>query len=133
MAGCAAITTAGKQCSGTPIDDSAYCYVHHPDYVEERRRNGSKGGRRGGRGRPLRDVNQIKERLSTLADDVLTGAVDKSVGNVISNILSTYLRAVSLELTAREQDELEERLTEIESALSSGPRHPGGDWYRPPS
>jgi hypothetical protein len=131
MAGCAAITSAGRQCQGTPIDDSSFCYVHHPEYVEERRRSGSKGGKRGGRGRPLSDVAAIKQRLSKLADDVLMGVVERPTGAVVSQVLNVYLRACDLELRAREQQEIEARLQEIEAALEDGPRDHGGGWYRP--
>jgi hypothetical protein len=50
LAKCAAITQAGAACKGIPIDASGYCYAHHPDYTDERRRYGSKGGKRGGAG-----------------------------------------------------------------------------------
>jgi hypothetical protein len=103
MAKCAAITQSGTACKGIPIDDSGYCYVHHPDHTDKRRRHGSKSGKRGGRGRPLTDVANAKQRLSDLADDVLNGVVDRSVAGTASQILNVYLRAVDLELKAREQ------------------------------
>jgi hypothetical protein len=55
--------------------------------------------------------------LSRLADDVLKEKVDKGVAAVASQILNVYLRAVSVELKAREQLELIERLGAIEEAL----------------
>ena len=125
MAKCAAITQAGTTCKGIPIDDSGYCYVHHPDHTEERRRHGSKGGRRGGRGRPVVEVADVKRRLLSLADDVLEGKVKREVGNAVSQILNTYLKAVTVELKAKEQEELEQRLEELESAVEAeGPK----DW-----
>ena len=50
MTKCSGITQAGTACKGTPIDGSQWCYVHHPDHADERRRHGSKGGKRGGVG-----------------------------------------------------------------------------------
>jgi hypothetical protein len=47
LAKCSAITQAGTACKGTPMDGSSYCYVHHPDHADERRRHGAKGGKRG--------------------------------------------------------------------------------------
>jgi hypothetical protein len=117
LAKCSAITQAGTACKGIPIDGSAYCYVHHPDHAEERRRHGSRGGKRGGRGRPQAELANIKGRLSDLADEVLEGNVDKSVAAVASQVLNVYLRAVSVELKAREQLELIERLEALELAL----------------
>jgi hypothetical protein len=121
LAKCSGITQAGTACRGIPIGDSQWCYVHHPDRVEERRRHGSKGGRRGGRGRPQAELGDIKQRLSELADAVLSDdadkRVDKGVAAVASQVLNVYLRAVSVELKAREQLELVERLEALEAAL----------------
>jgi hypothetical protein len=117
LAKCSGITRAGTACKGTPIDDSEYCYAHHPDRISERRRHGSKGGKRGGRGRPQAELSEIKRRLSDLADDVLAGEVDKGVAAVASQVLNVYLRAVSVELKAKEQLELVERLEALEESL----------------
>ena len=116
MAKCSGITRAGTACKGIPIEGSQWCYAHHPDRVDERRRHGSRGGKRGGRGRPRAELASIKERLSDLADDVLEGRQDKGVAAVASQVLNVYLRAVSVELKAREQDELIERLEALEAA-----------------
>jgi hypothetical protein len=117
MTKCSGITQAGTACKGIPIDGSQWCYVHHPDRTNERRRHGSKGGKRGGRGRPQGELSDIKRRLSDLADDVLEGRQDKGVAAVGSQVLNVYLRAVSVELKAREQLELIERMEAIEEAL----------------
>src|SRR5829696_2056418 len=106
MARCTGITQAGTACKGIPIDGSSYCYVHHPDHAEERRRHGARGGKRGGRGRPQAELADIKRRLSGLADDVLGGRQDKGVAAVASQVLNVCLRAVSVELRVREQDEI---------------------------
>jgi len=37
------LTQAGAACKSIPIGDSGYCYVHHPDHAEERRRHGARG------------------------------------------------------------------------------------------
>ncbi len=117
MAKCSGITQAGTACRGIPIDGSNYCYVHHPDLIDERRRHGSRGGKRGGRGRPQAELAEIKARLSDLADDVLEEKVEKGVAAVASQVLNVYLRAVSVELKVREQLELTERLEVLEEAL----------------
>jgi len=97
--------------------NSEWCINHHPDRSEVRRRRASKGGKRGGRGRPQAELAGIKARLSDLADDVLEGRQDKGVAAVASQVLNVYLRAVSVELKAREQMELIERLEELETLL----------------
>jgi hypothetical protein len=118
LAKCSGITRAGTACKGIPIDGSQWCYVHHPDHIEERRRHGSKGGKRAGRGRPQAELSGIKRRLSDLADDVLEGRQDKGVAAVASQVLNVYLRAVSVELKMREQQEITERLEELETLLA---------------
>jgi hypothetical protein len=114
MARCAGIKRDGGRCT-VIVDGSqtAYCYQHDPKRAEERRRNAS----RAAKSKPSRELVGIKQRLSDLADDVLTGKVDRGVGAVTSQILNVYLRAVSVELKAREQLELIERLEALEGAL----------------
>jgi hypothetical protein len=97
--------------------NSAYCIGHDPGQAEARRRRASKGGKRGGRGRPQAELSDIKRRLSELADEVLEGRQDKAVAAVVSQVLNVYLRAVSVELKVREQTELIERLEALEDAL----------------
>jgi hypothetical protein len=124
LAKCSGITQAGTACKGIPIDGSSYCYVHHPDHAEERRRHGVRGGKRAGRGRPQVELANIKHRLSDLADDVLAGEVDKGVAAVASQVLNVYLRAVSVELKAREQLELEARIEALEQPQGGGRQWP---------
>jgi predicted RNA-binding Zn ribbon-like protein len=94
-----------------------YCWWHDPANADKRKQAAVRGGKRGGRGRPQAELVNIKQRLSDLADDVLEGKVDKGVAAVASQILNVYLRAVSVELKAREQLELTERLQVLEEAL----------------
>jgi hypothetical protein len=110
---CTAIKASGERCKGRAIEGE-WCRNHNPDHADERRRHGAKGGKRGGRGRPQAELTDIKQRLSDLADDVLAGEVDKGVAAVASQVLNVYLRAVSVELKAREQMELIERLEALE-------------------
>jgi hypothetical protein len=114
---CTAIKPSGERCKGRAIEGSEWCWNHDPAHAAERRRNGSRGGKTGGRGRPQAELASIKQRLSDLADDVLKGKVERGTGAVVSQILNVYLRAVSVELKAREQLELTERLEALEEAL----------------
>ncbi len=122
MSSCAGIRADGARCKAQAIRDSEWCFSHHPDYEQARRRRASKGGKCGGRGRPQAELSGIKHRLSDLADDVLAGEVDKGVAAVASQVLNVYLRAVSVELKAREQLEITERLEALEEDLG----HKGG-------
>jgi hypothetical protein len=127
MTKCSGITQAGTACKGIPIEGSQWCYVHHPDHAEERRRHGSKGGKRGGRGRPQAELSDIKRRLSDLADDVLEGRQDKGVAAVASQVLNVLLRAISVETKLKEQLELVERLESLEEGLEQS-RGRGSRW-----
>jgi len=128
MALCSGIRADGGRCKAQAIADSQWCFNHHPDYEEARRRRASRGGKRGGRGRPIAELTDIKRRLSELADDVLEGRQDKGVAAVASQVLNVYLRAVSVELKAREQLELIERLEALEEALEQGRSRGGKRW-----
>ena len=127
MTKCSGITQAGTACKGIPIEGSQWCYVHHPDHAEERRRHGSKGGKRGGRGRPQAELSDIKRRLSDLADDVLEGRQDKGVAAVASQVINVLLRAISVETKLKEQFELVERLESLEEGLEQS-RGRGSRW-----
>ncbi len=126
MAKCSGITRAGTACKGIPIDGSQWCYAHDPDHADERRRHGSKGGKRGGRGRPQAELSDVKRRLSDLVDDVLEGRKDRADAAVAGQLLNTYIRAVGVELKVREQQEMVERLDVLEAGL----RHRGGGFGR---
>ena len=117
MALCSGIRADGGRCKAQAISNSEWCFNHHPDYEEQRKQRSSRGGRRGGRGRTSAELASIKARLSDLADDVLKGSVDKGVAAVASQVWNVYLRAVTVELQAREQLELIERLEALEEAV----------------
>jgi hypothetical protein len=127
MALCSGIRADGGRCRAQAMRNSAWCIGHDPDQGEARRRRASKGGRRGGRGRPQVELADIKRRLLELTEGVLSDdeekRVDKGVAAVASQVLNVYLRAVSVELMAREQLELIERLQALEEALE---RNNGG-------
>jgi hypothetical protein len=113
---CAGIKRDGGRCTVIVNESQTYCYQHDPKRAEERRRNAS----RAARSKPSRELVGIKQRLSDLADDVLEGRQDKGVAAVASQVLNVYLRAVSVELKVREQQELIERLEALEEAQSRG-------------
>jgi hypothetical protein len=123
---CSGITRAGGACKGTPIEGSQWCYVHHPDHAEERRRHGSRGGRRGGRGRPSAELARLQHRFEDLAEKVLSGEVERGVGAVAGQLLGGARACVRDGLAAREQEELLARLEELEAVLET--RKDGRRW-----
>jgi hypothetical protein len=104
------------------MPEAEWCWNHHPDYEQARRRRASKGGKRGGRGRPQAELSEIKARLSDLADDVLEGRQDKGVAAVASQVLNVLLRAISVETKLKEQLELVQRLEALEEGLEQNKR-----------
>jgi hypothetical protein len=122
MAKCSGITQAGTACKGTPIDGSQWCYVHHPDRAEERRRHGAKGGRRGGRGRPVAELGALREENADIRRRLLEGELLPNVAAVAVQSINTDIRAVGAAMKAREQEELADRLQALEEALG----HEGG-------
>jgi predicted RNA-binding Zn ribbon-like protein len=105
-------------CTVTVEPSQTYCWWHEPANAETRKQAASKGGRRAGRGRPQAELGDIKRRLLELADDVLEGRQDRSVAAVASQVLTVYLRVVSVALKVKEQLELLERVKELERRLS---------------
>ena len=115
---CRGIKRDGEPCSLSANGPDGYCWAHSPRHAEERRRMAS----RAGKSKPTRELSGIKQRLWDLADDVLEGRQDKAVAAVASQVLNVYLRAVSVELKAREQMELIERLEALEEQLGRSAR-----------
>ena len=117
MARCSAIARSGERCRGVPIDASSLCHAHHPDRAKARKRAGQKGGKRGGRGRPVVEISELKHRFEELADEVLSGKVDRADAAVAGQLLNYAVRTVAAGLKAKEVEELEARLQELESLL----------------
>jgi hypothetical protein len=124
---CSAIKGDGERCRGTAIEGAEWCWNHHPDHASDRRRLGRKGGKRGGRGRPQADLNALKDRLITLGEDVLEGRVDRGNAAVAGQLWNIAIGAIRTGLKAKEVEELEERLEQIESALEHQ-KEGGGRW-----
>jgi hypothetical protein len=127
LAKCTGITRTGTRCEGVAIRGSDYCYAHDPARVEERRRNASKGGRRGGRGRPSVELQRLQRRFEELAEKVLSGEVERGVGAVVGQLLNGARACVRDGLAAREQEELIARLETLEEGLE---RNNGGGGRR---
>lgn len=117
MSSCTAITQGGGRCKGIAIDSSGLCHAHHPDRAEQRSRAARKGGQRGGRGRPGADLADLKRDVRKVIDDVLSGEVPQGPGAVALQGYNTLLRATKVELDIREQQDILERMEELESML----------------
>ena len=111
---------AGKKGDGTPCErivgsSQEYCYAHDPSYAEDRKRAASKAAKS-----PAQEPLQLGDqgdhrdgsRTSTLPCWRACGAAPAAA--VANQIANAQLRAIELERRVREQDELEERLDELE-------------------
>lgn len=119
MARCAYIKPGGQRCGATAMGGHGHCYGHREDLAEERRRNASRGGRAGGRGRGS-ELSEVKARLRKLADSVLAGETERADAIAAGQLLNVWLRATEVERKVRELDELEARLEALEQQREGG-------------
>ncbi len=112
---CSGITREGTRCGRSAEGPNGMCWLHDPSRAADRKRVAS----RAGRSKPNRELQDVKARLSELADKVLSGAVDRSDAAVASQVLNVYLRAMSIELKVKELEDLERRFEELERLVEA--------------
>jgi hypothetical protein len=105
----------GSKPDGSPCErivgaSQEYCYAHDPGRQEERRRNAA----RAGRSKPSKELSEVKRRLRELAEDVISGRIDRADAAVAGQLYGTFIRAVGVELKVKEVLELEERIEQLE-------------------
>jgi hypothetical protein len=114
---CTAIKPNGERCKGRAIEGSEWCWNHDPSHADAHRRHGSKGGKRGGRGRPVAELGALRVENAEIREKLLEGKLRPGVAAVAIQSLNCDIRAVATTLKAREQEELIERLETLETAL----------------
>ena len=128
MALCSGIKADGGRCRAQAMRNSEWCIGHDPDQSEARRRRASKGGRRGGRGRPQAELAGIKALLSDLTERVLGGEgveqLESGRAAVANQLINTRLRAIEQERKNRETEDLEARIEALERVREKG----AGGW-----
>ncbi len=117
MARCSGTKANGDPCRLAALAQQDVCWAHAPENAAKRKRAASRGGKRGGRGRPQAELAATKRRLSVLVDDVLDGTQNRANAAVAGQLLNTLIRCCGLELKVREVDELDARLQELEAGL----------------
>ena len=105
----------GSKPDGSPCErivgaSQTYCYAHDPSRKAERRRNAA----RAGRSKPSKELSEVKQRLRELAEDVISGRIDRADAAVAGQLYGTFIRAVGVELKVKEVLELEERIEQLE-------------------
>jgi hypothetical protein len=90
------------------------------DPKTNRRARGESGSRRfRRRGRPSVELKRLQRRFEELADKALRGKVERARGAVAGQLLNGARACGRDALTAREQEELVERLEALEQSLQS--------------
>jgi hypothetical protein len=117
MGSCSGITQAGERCRSIAITGSEYCHAHHPNRAEQRKKAARHGGRTGGRGRPQVELNDIKDRLRAMVDDVRNGKMSRTDAAVCGQLYNVLLRALSVELKAKEIEEISQEVEELRNAV----------------
>jgi hypothetical protein len=65
------------------------------------------------------ELASLKERLTTLADDVLGGHVDRGNAAVVGQLLNTVIRAIGMEMRVREVEDLERQVDELREMVEA--------------
>src|SRR5829696_7819120 len=90
MPRCSATKRNGERCRVSVERGVELCWAHDLRNASQRKRITSKAGK----SKPSRELIGIKERLSSLAEDVLRGNVDKGDAAVASQLYNVLLRAI---------------------------------------
>lgn len=120
MARCGGTTRSGGQCTTIVKPPKTRCYQHDPARAEERKSN----ARMAGRSRPDREIVEIRSILCELTTQVIAGKIDTGPAAVAGQLLNARLRAVEVARRLQEQQDLLDRLAELEerAALVGGGR-----------
>ena len=117
MSVCSGIRADGGRCQAQAMRNSEWCINHHPDRAELRRRRASKGGKRGGRGRPIAELASLRDENADIRRRLLEGELLPNVAAVAVQSLNTDIRAVGATLKAREQEELAREVEELRQMI----------------
>ena len=113
MSLCAGIKADGGRCKAQAMRGSTWCIGHDPEQAEARQRRASKGGRRGGRGRPSAELVGVKAEIWEVIEAVRSEALERSTGAVVFQGYNTLLKALDTERRIRETDELARQVEEL--------------------
>ena len=114
------ITGAGERCRAIAIGGSDYCHPQHPDRADARRRAARKGGKRGGRGRPVAELAALRTENADIRRRLLEGELAPNVAAVAIQSINCDARAIVAALKAREAEEFEARLEALEQQQQQG-------------
>jgi hypothetical protein len=126
---CIGTRADNERCQAQAIADSQWCFNHHPDYEEARRRRASRGGKRGGRGRPspaTAELARLQQRFEELAEGLVDKPGRAPTAAVMGRLLNYARQCIATALQARQVEDLEARLGALEDAIEN--RKGDGRW-----
>ena len=110
---CTAITKGGERCK-LDATGGSYCWSHNPQFREQRRRQGARGGKARGSG----SIAAVMRKIESVIDDILEGRLERGKGAVVFQGYNVLLKAYDTERKLRELDEVMERLEALEQRAS---------------
>jgi hypothetical protein len=113
LAQCSATKRDGTRCERSADGPHGLCWAHDPANAGERRRMASKAGR----SKPSGEIRALKVQLQELADNVLSGRVNRSDAAVVGQVFNVLLRAIEIERKVKETEELEQSVSELRTRL----------------
>jgi hypothetical protein len=116
---CTATKHDGTPCQSIVKGSQQVCHAHDPARAEQRRRAASIAGKSRG---PSGELAEVKGHIKSLVTDLLEAKVDKGVASVAFQGFGVLCRYLELEYKIKEQEELEQRLEELESTLEAQAR-----------
>ena len=109
---CAGKRDDGKLCERVIGATSTYCYSHDPEAAKTRKEASMIAT--AARGSTSARLKGLDKKLASLERDLREGLIDRGTAAVLNQILNTRARLVELNLRAIEQQEILDRLDEIE-------------------
>ena len=123
---CTYVKATGERCKANAMSGSQFCFFHSPEKVSERAAARKAGGRANKAAvlppeTPdvrLKGAGDVVRVISETMNQVRRGEIDPRVANSIGYLAGVLLKAL-------EADELEERLSALESVVTNRPVHHG--------
>lgn len=115
MALCRATKANGEPCTLPAKGPQGLCWAHDPANQDQRRRQAS----RAARSKPNKEIRDFKQEVKTLIDDVKSGGQDRADAAVVLQGFRVLKDYIELERRIREQDDLVERLEELEQSIEA--------------
>ncbi|HLM78277.1 MAG TPA: hypothetical protein VK361_07820 [Rubrobacteraceae bacterium] len=116
LAKCAATKKDGTPCSLSALGSSLYCWAHNPDNAEARKKVAATGGKgKAAKNRTVyEELHALAEWHKELAVMVREGRITRATAQTMSNLLNNAASAYRASIKAKETEELEAQIAELE-------------------